>query len=165
MTTTNRLLRSRTDAMIAGVSGGLARYLGVDPVLIRLVFVVLAVSGPGIFIYPLLWIVMPLEPAGVAPGPTNPPTGDQYFVAEGTPTQRLRIDAMTGVTPDPEHEIPIQNLGEGRETPPPAGRNRLLGWALVGIGGFILVQMISPGIGSLLVPALLVAAGVWLLRK
>jgi lipopolysaccharide export LptBFGC system permease protein LptF len=35
----------------------------------------------------------------------------------------------------------------------------------VGIGGFILVQMISPGIGSLLVPALLIAAGVWLLRK
>jgi phage shock protein C len=151
--------------MIAGVSGGLARYLAVDPVLIRLVFVVLVVSGPGVLIYPLLWMIMPLEPAGAAPAPANPPAGDAYFVAEGTPTQRLRIDALSGATPDPEQEIPIQNLGEGREATPPAGRNRLLGWALVGIGGFIIVQMIAPGAGSLLVPALLVAAGVWLLRR
>jgi phage shock protein C len=165
MTSTNRLMRSRTDTMIAGVSGGLARYLNVDPVLIRLVFVVLAFSGPGIVIYPLLWLVMPLEPAGAAPAPANPPVGDSYFVAEGTPTQRLRIDPMSGAAPDPEQEIPIQNLGEGRNAPLPAGRNRLLGWALVGIGGFIIVQMIAPGAGSLLVPALLVAVGVWLLRR
>lgn len=164
MNSTNRLMRSRTDTMIAGVSGGLARYLNVDPVLIRLVFVVLAFSGPGILIYPVLWLLMPLEPAGAAPAATEPVTGEGFFVAEGTPTQRLRIDPMSGATPEPEQEIPIQNVGEGRAAAP-AGRNRLLGWALVGIGGFIILQMISPGVGSLLVPALLVAAGVWLLRK
>ncbi len=165
MDPTNRLMRSRTDTMIAGVAGGLARYLGVDPVLIRLVFVVLVISGPGVFIYPLLWLVMPLERVGATPAPTKAPDGEQYFVAEGTPTQRLRIDPMTSATPDPEQEIPIQNLGEGRGAPTPAGRNRMLGWALVAIGGFIIIQIIMPGAGSLLVPAILVAAGVWLLRR
>ena len=39
------LRRSRDDKVIAGVAGGLGRYLGVDPVIIRVAFVVLAVSG------------------------------------------------------------------------------------------------------------------------
>ena len=43
----NRLVRSRTDRMVGGVCGGLARYLGVDATLVRLVFVLIAVApGP-----------------------------------------------------------------------------------------------------------------------
>ena len=55
-----RLMRSETDRMIAGVCGGLASYLGVDPVLVRLAFVLLLLaSGVGLAIYVVLWIVMP----------------------------------------------------------------------------------------------------------
>lgn len=55
-----RLMRSETDRMIAGVCGGLAAYLGVDPVLVRLAFVILLLaSGVGLAIYVILWIVMP----------------------------------------------------------------------------------------------------------
>lgn len=55
-----RLTRSETDRMIAGVCGGLAAYLGVDPVLVRLAFVILLLaSGIGLGIYVILWIVMP----------------------------------------------------------------------------------------------------------
>jgi phage shock protein PspC (stress-responsive transcriptional regulator) len=54
------LMRSETDRMIAGVCGGLAAYLGVDPVLVRLGFVVLLfASGIGLPIYLILWVVMP----------------------------------------------------------------------------------------------------------
>ena len=63
----NRLVRSRTDRMVGGVCGGLARYLGVDATLVRLVFVLIAVApGPGVLVYLVLWIVMPAEdrPAG-----------------------------------------------------------------------------------------------------
>jgi len=57
-----RLMRSETDRMIAGVCGGLATYLGVDPVLVRLAFVVLLLaSGVGLVIYGILWLVMPTE--------------------------------------------------------------------------------------------------------
>src|SRR2546428_8842047 len=46
------LRRSRDDRVIAGVCGGLGRYLGVDPVLLRVAFVVLALGGgAGFLIY------------------------------------------------------------------------------------------------------------------
>jgi phage shock protein C len=58
----SRLMRSETDRMLAGVCGGIAAYLGVDPVLVRLGFVVLLLaSGIGIPIYLILWLIMPTE--------------------------------------------------------------------------------------------------------
>ena len=57
-----RLYRSRTDRMLWGVCGGLAKYFNVDPTRVRGVFVVLALmSGIGIIAYIILAIVMPLE--------------------------------------------------------------------------------------------------------
>ncbi len=62
-----KLYRSKTDEMIGGVCGGLAEYLGVDPTIIRLAFVILFFAGTGGFwLYIILWIVMP--PAGKKPG-------------------------------------------------------------------------------------------------
>ena len=58
----SKLYRSRSQKMIAGVSGGLGEYFDVDPVLIRLLFVVTAfISGVGILAYIVLWIVVPFE--------------------------------------------------------------------------------------------------------
>jgi phage shock protein C len=59
----NKLYRSHTDAMIGGVCGGLARYVRIDSTLVRLFFILLALggSGIGVFIYLLLWIIVPLE--------------------------------------------------------------------------------------------------------
>ncbi len=60
---TKRLYRSNTDKMIAGICGGLAQYLGVDPTIVRLVFLLLFfVGGSAIPIYLILWIITPLEP-------------------------------------------------------------------------------------------------------
>ncbi|MCA9969968.1 MAG: PspC domain-containing protein [Anaerolineales bacterium] len=55
-----RLTRSTNDRMIAGVAAGLAEYMNLDPSLVRLIFVLLALfGGPGLLIYLVLWIVMP----------------------------------------------------------------------------------------------------------
>ena len=55
-----RLTRSTTDRMVAGVAGGLAEYLSIDPTLVRLIFVLLALAGgPGLIIYLVLWLIMP----------------------------------------------------------------------------------------------------------
>ena len=64
MNAPKRLYRSSTSKMIAGVSGGLAEYFDIDPVIIRLIFVLLAVAGggSGIPIYIILWIALPLRP-------------------------------------------------------------------------------------------------------
>jgi phage shock protein PspC (stress-responsive transcriptional regulator) len=60
--TVKRLYRSRTERHIGGVSGGIAAYANTDPTLIRVLFIVLAVMGPGLLLYPLLWIFIPQEP-------------------------------------------------------------------------------------------------------
>lgn len=61
-----RLYRSKRDALLGGVCGGIAEHLGVDPTLVRVVFAVLAVaSGIGVLIYFLLWLLVPQE--GEAP--------------------------------------------------------------------------------------------------
>lgn len=57
-----RLYRSRKDSVIAGVCGGLADYLNVDVVLIRLAFVALGFMGVGILFYFLAAIILPKEP-------------------------------------------------------------------------------------------------------
>ena len=56
------LRRSSDDKMVAGVCGGLAHYLGVDPVLIRLAAVALALSGGvGILLYVVAAIILPVD--------------------------------------------------------------------------------------------------------
>jgi phage shock protein C len=54
-----RLTRSREDRVIAGVAGGLGRHLAIDPVIVRVVFVLLAFTGGGILAYIVAWIVIP----------------------------------------------------------------------------------------------------------
>ena len=62
MAETKRLYRSRTDRVIAGVCGGLADYFGVDPILVRVVWVVTVLSfGAGLLAYILLWLFVPQE--------------------------------------------------------------------------------------------------------
>jgi len=57
-----KLRRSRSDKMIAGVCGGLAKYLEIDSTVIRLAFVLLLIfAGTGILAYLIAWLVMPWE--------------------------------------------------------------------------------------------------------
>lgn len=57
-----RLVRSEEERMIAGVCGGLAQYLGIDPVLVRLAFLLLIpAGGVGFPLYFILMIIMPAE--------------------------------------------------------------------------------------------------------
>lgn len=58
-----RLTRTRDDKMIAGVCGGVARYLNVDATLVRVLMVVALVVGffsPGL-VYLIAWVLMPEE--------------------------------------------------------------------------------------------------------
>jgi phage shock protein PspC (stress-responsive transcriptional regulator) len=59
------LMRVRQGALIAGVCGGIAKWLGWDPTIVRVVYVMLTLLSaafPGLILYILLWILMPLEP-------------------------------------------------------------------------------------------------------
>ncbi len=61
-----RLTRSSTERILAGICGGIGQYFNIDPTIVRIIFVVLALSGGiGIGLYIALWIIMPQEGATV----------------------------------------------------------------------------------------------------
>lgn len=99
-----RLYRSRKERMIGGVLGGLAEYLGgIDPVWLRIAYVVIAVAsgfGPAVIAYIIAMIVIPEEPKDVPQAPQWP-TG-------GTPawTQGQTGSTETVQTPPPAPPVP-----------------------------------------------------------
>lgn len=67
-----RLRRSATESMVAGVCGGIAEYFNIDPVIVRLIFVVVTLtSGLGLPAYLILWVVMPRAPSTGAQQPVD----------------------------------------------------------------------------------------------
>jgi phage shock protein C len=65
-----QLTRSETNKRIAGVCGGIGEYFGIDPVLVRVGFVVAGLMGWGVLLYVVLWIVLPKsQPSGAIPAP------------------------------------------------------------------------------------------------
>lgn len=64
LNTPKRLTRSSKDKMLAGICGGIADYMVVDPTIIRLVFALatfFTVVFPGVLIYLIMWIVVPKD--------------------------------------------------------------------------------------------------------
>ncbi len=60
---TSQLYRSTTNKVIAGVCGGLGEYFDIDPMIIRALFVLaFFMSGTGILLYIVLWLVIPDRP-------------------------------------------------------------------------------------------------------
>ena len=60
------LYRSRRNAILGGVCGGLAEWLGWSPTWVRILYVlvsILSVAFPGMIVYVILWIIMPKAPA------------------------------------------------------------------------------------------------------
>lgn len=59
-----KLVRIDEGRIIAGVCTGLGAYFGVDPVLVRVIFVALTLLGfviSGVLLYAILWAIMPME--------------------------------------------------------------------------------------------------------
>jgi phage shock protein C len=58
-----KLYRSKNNRQVAGVCGGLAEYFNLDPTLIRVLFIILAVlGGSGVILYLAMWIIVPKQP-------------------------------------------------------------------------------------------------------
>lgn len=158
-----RLYRPRTERMIGGVCGGLGLYFGIDPVIVRLLFVVLVfATGVGFFLYPLLWVVMPEE----VPGATLPPDA-RFDPQTGQPLPQRPATQQTvplaADTPDADanNSAPRQTIG--------AQRSQTLAVILLGVGAMVLLSNLSDvfGIylGNIAVPLLLIGVGVYLLRS
>lgn len=79
-----KLYRDSDDQIIAGVCSGIASYFAIDPIFIRLLFVVLFfMNGVGILIYIILWVVMPLAK-----------TSSQKLEMQGRPINLKKIEQV-----------------------------------------------------------------------
>lgn len=107
-----RLYRDKDNEMIAGVCSGVAEYLDVDPTVIRLVFVLFALmGGGGLWIYLVLWIIMPEEPVTLpeivdieekakeaAKAAEETPKTPEKKAAEKSPAKKPAAKAKTSTT-------------------------------------------------------------------
>ena len=91
-----QLRRPLDDRIVAGVCSGIGRYLGVDPVLIRVGFAVLAILtwGTALLAYPIMWFIMPEEPK-----PAAPEWSDPADASWGYPTSAPPAAAPTSTPP------------------------------------------------------------------
>ncbi len=97
---TRRLTRSTADRKIAGVCGGIAEYIGADPTLIRILWVLAVVAGGfGVLAYVIMWIAVPEGPAAALPPATSAMQIAEERYARGEITAdelaRIRNDLRT----------------------------------------------------------------------
>lgn len=72
-----RIYRSRKERILGGVCGGMGEYLNVDPVILRLLFVLLVFAGgAGVILYIVAWMIIPEGSAGAEKAPSFP-TGEK----------------------------------------------------------------------------------------
>ena len=98
-----RLYRCRHDRQLAGVAAGIAEYLGMDPTVVRILWILsVFFGGFTILVYILLAFVMPLEPAmGPMPAPapgSMPGSAAAGPVAAGDPSAATGETGSTGQT-------------------------------------------------------------------
>jgi phage shock protein C len=178
--TAGGVLRRGSDRIVGGVCSGLAGYFGVDVLLVRIVFVILALTPPGIgiILYLVLWFLM--EPPQGAPVSATRNVGERLR-AMG---QELREDFRTGFfhsqAGGPTSSPPSPPAGGGPTPPPhphggwgPGGhRGRPSGlWAgiiLIALGAYFLlanVGLLSGFRWDLFWPVVLIAIGLLVLVR
>jgi len=135
-----KLYRSRKFRVLGGVAGGLAEYFGLDPILMRVIFVLFTlINGIGVLLYIIFWIIIPEEPFEVA-----------YNIDKDTPkdTADANIDSQ---------KITIEHKRNG------SGRV-ILGVILIIIGLLFLAERFIPAFYfEDIIPLTLVIIGIFLI--
>jgi phage shock protein C len=173
---TDRLYRSRDDRILAGVAGGLAENLDVDPSIIRIVWALLVflTGGIALLVYIVMAIVVPERPEGMpiqrwdeaGATSTAPATGDP---SAGVPTPDAGSVPEGGWRAPDGSTVP---LASGASVTPrrrrdPADRTPIvvfIGLLLIVLGGWFLIRRFIPDVDLWFWwPLLAVVAGVVLL--
>ncbi|MDI7246837.1 MAG: PspC domain-containing protein [Bacillota bacterium] len=158
-----RLYRSKRECIIGGVAGGLAEYFDIDPTIIRILWVLLALAdGIGVIAYIIAWIIIPADP--------HAEPSERFEKTEGI--REEVIDRAKEVEARLKGETPqVGSRAAGREGTPSDDVTRradsgakLVGVILVCIGALFLARNFWPwfNLGALW-PIALVIAGILLL--
>jgi phage shock protein C len=142
-----RLYRSAKNKVFGGVAGGIAEYFDIDPIIIRLLFVIIAFAGGGgAVVYLILWIALPLEP--ITMFHMNMGSGEPG----DNPGEQTTAGYNTGAPSNP-FNLPVK----------PENRNGLIGGiVLISLGIIFLANRFIPNInfGDLWPLVLVILGGV-----
>ena len=145
-----RLYRSRYDTVIGGVSGGLAQYFNIDVLIIRVIFVILALfAAGGVLLYIILWIAIPIDP------------DYSFHQFKNSKTSHK----MGNENPNPEQKKDFQKPFPDYEKRKHDG-NLIAGIILITVGALFLIARFIPRIdfGDLW-PVLLIVAGILIMKN
>ncbi len=176
-----RLYRSR-DRQLAGVAGGMAEYLDIDPTVVRILWIIVGIASGGLVLlaYFILALVIPQAPYATAPGTpagwaaAGAPAG---WAAAGAPAGWAAAPgASTGWTTPPAapawDPAPAVNHAAAPAASPRAkgqgiGAAAIFGIVLIVIGVIALADAVLPGwvAGAILGPAVILALGAALLAS
>ncbi|MEX0710159.1 MAG: PspC domain-containing protein [Chloroflexota bacterium] len=122
-----RLYRSRSEQVMSGVAGGVAEYLDVNPSVVRIVWVLLAIVTGGIFLalYVVMWIVVPVAPYGPATEGAEGAGGEPGATAAAAPSWESQAAHRARRRSD--------------------GGSWAFGLILIGLGGYFLAREYLPG--------------------
>ncbi len=152
-----RLYRSRDDRMLFGVAGGMARYLDIDPSIVRIVWALLTIAGgAGLLLYIVAAVVIPEAPAGWAPSSASGGQDASGPVASGE-VGGTSAGSGSGTSGG---EGPAWGYRAGVDRRERGGGAVILGLVLVGLGAWFLLQRFIPQIDSdVLWPVVLLLLG------
>lgn len=164
-----RLYRSR-DRQLAGVAGGMAEYLDIDPTVVRILWIVVGIASGGLALlaYFVLALVIPQAPYAAAPG------AQAGLAAAGAPAGWSTAPvASAGWTPpaapawgpDTTVNTPAAPAARQRAEGRGIGAAGIVGVVLIVVGVIALADAVLPGWvgGALLGPAVILALGAALL--
>ena len=164
-----RLYRSR-DRQLAGVAGGMAEYLDIDPTVVRILWIVVGIASGGLILlaYFILALVIPQAPYAAVPG------GPAGWSAGGAPAGwSTSPGASPGWTPPAAPAWGADSTVNAAAAPavPPRAESRGIGAAaiagvvLIVVGVIALADAVLPGwvSGAILGPAVILALGAALL--
>lgn len=135
--------------MIGGVASGLAHFFGLDPTIVRLVWLVsLFFGGAGFVLYIIAWIIIPPAPQG----------GATPTFAKSEQIREQVINTAKDIEAQLKGESTSRYSGEAERQA--AQRRTVLGWILIGLGVLLLARNVFSwlAIGHLW-PILIIIAG------
>lgn len=174
--TTGGVLRRGSDRIVAGVCSGLAHYFGVDALLVRIAFVILALIPTGlgimVIIYFVLWFLM--DPPAGAPVPASRSVGNRLSMMG----QEIREDFRSGFarsSADAPRGAPAASAGGSQTSGLSPGprlargpRGLWFGIILIALGAYLLISnlgLLSGFRWDIFIPAVFIVIGVLFLVR
>jgi phage shock protein C len=106
------LYRSRNNRIVGGVAAGLGEYLGVDPTLVRLIFVLVAIVGwiaPAVIVYLVMMFIVPEEPIGVVSTTNQAVTESPASPTAPVDTAQGSNAVVNNLPPEDQSSIPTSS--------------------------------------------------------